>query len=219
MRNAHARLGSLEFVRRMKDTTTKIRIHLDRFIGEAVEGGQTKGHLLSVFGGDAEIGAIWAAITDGAVFTVEGPGLARLTFSLGTEAQCFRGTISIPGRKHPIRHLIAISEELGLTRPGADREGKRTILCDADPGFVLYRAAQRFGLPVVPEWFEWFAEGMKRTGVLKPLIGFGCSPVVVLGGKKLFLKWIAQGLRKGDLRIPEVSGPVVWKMPCKFFGQ
>jgi hypothetical protein len=219
MRNAHARMGSLEFVKRTKDTTTKIRVHLERFIGEAVDGGRTRGHLLSVFGGDSEIGAIWAAVAEGAVFTVEGPDFARLTVSLGTEAHCFRGTISIPGRKHPIRHLIAISEELALTRPGADREGKRTILCEADPGFVLYRVARRFGLPVVPEWLECFAEGMRRAGVLKPLIGLGCSPVVVLGSKKLFLKWIAQGLRKGDLRIPEANGPVVWKTPCKFLRQ
>jgi hypothetical protein len=104
---------------------------------EAVERGQTKGHLLSVFGGDSEIRAIWAAVADGAVFTVEGPGIPRLPVASGSEAQRFRGMISIPGRKHLTRHLIAISEQPALTRAGGGREGKRTILCDGDPGFVL----------------------------------------------------------------------------------
>ena len=46
-----------------------------------------------------------------------------------------------------MRRLIAISEELALTRAGADREGKRTILGDVDPGFVLHRVGRR---PVKP---------------------------------------------------------------------
>jgi hypothetical protein len=41
------------------------------------------------------------------VFTVEAPGIEPLTASLGEDAQCFRGTITIAGRK-PIRHLVAI---------------------------------------------------------------------------------------------------------------
>jgi hypothetical protein len=34
MRNAHQRFGILEFTKRMKDTTTQIRLRLDRFVGE-----------------------------------------------------------------------------------------------------------------------------------------------------------------------------------------
>ena len=37
MKNAHERFGVLEYTKRMKDTTTRIRLRLDRFIGE-VEG-------------------------------------------------------------------------------------------------------------------------------------------------------------------------------------
>ena len=58
----------------------------------------------------------------------------------------------VPGRKRPVRHLVAVSAELAKTKPGADREGARTILCDDDPVFVLYRVVYRYGLPVVPEW-------------------------------------------------------------------
>lgn len=217
MKNAHSRMGSLCFVKRTKDTTTNIRVHMDRFIGEPVNGGQPKAHLVSVFGGDSEIGAIWAGVVDGAAFNVEGPGLTSITVALGKDAQCFRGSMTVAGKRRPVRHLIAVSGELALTRLGADQEGKRTILSDGDPAFVLYRLAKRFGLPVVPEWREWFVERMKRTSVVRPLLGLGCSPVVVWGGKKLFVKWIAEGLRSGQLRIPETSGPVIWARGRKFF--
>ena len=50
-----------------------------------------------------------------------------------------------------MRHLVAVSEELAKTKPGADREDARAILCDDDPVFVLYRVASRYGLPVASE--------------------------------------------------------------------
>ena len=164
MKNAHERFGTLEYTKRMKDTSTHIRLRLDRFIG-GIEGEQnSRAHLISVLGGDSDIGAIGAAIHEQSLFTVRGPGFDPVTATLGDGAQCFRGTISIAGRK-PIRHLVAISAEMAQTRPGADPEGKRTVLCDDDPVFVLYRVAQRFGLPVVPEWAVWFnAELNQRRG-------------------------------------------------------
>jgi hypothetical protein len=119
MKNAHERFGVLEYTKRMKDTTTRIRLRLDRFIGE-VEGDRNgKAHLISVLGGDSDIGAIWAAVIEQNLFTVEAPGFDPLTISLREDAQCFRGTITIAARK-PIRHLVAISAELAKTRPGAD---------------------------------------------------------------------------------------------------
>ena len=42
MKNAHERFGVLEYTKRMKDTTTRIRLQLDRFIGEVEEGGNGK---------------------------------------------------------------------------------------------------------------------------------------------------------------------------------
>ena len=139
-----------------------------------------------------------------------------MTASLGEDAQCFRGTITIAGRK-PIRHLVAISAELAKTRPGADPGGRRTILCDNDPTFVLYRIAQRFGLPVVPEWAGWLNEEINRRGAIKPLIGVGCSPVMVSGTKKLFLKWIRSALRQKRIEVPDRNGPVRWSLAHSFF--
>jgi hypothetical protein len=216
MKNAHERFGVLEYTKRMNDTTTRIRVRLDRFIGEAEGNREGKAHLISVLGGDSDIGAIWAAVIEQNLFTVEAPGIEPLTATLGEDAQCFRGTITVAGRK-PIRHLVAISTELAKTRPGSDPGGKRTILCDNDPTFVLYRISQRFGLPVVPEWAGWFNEELTRRGAIKPLIGLGCSPLLVRGTKKVFLKWIRTALRQKRIEVPDCHGPVSWTLDHSFF--
>jgi hypothetical protein len=216
MKNAHERFGVLEYTKRMKDTTTRIRLRLDRFIGEVEAGRNGKAHLISVLGGDSDIGAIWAAVVEQNFLTVEAPGIDPLTASLGQDAQCFRGTLNIAGRR-PIRHLVAISAELARTRPGADPGGSRTILCDDDPTFVLYRIAQRLGLPVVPEWAGWFNEELRRRGAIKSLIGVGCSPLLVSGTKKLFLKWIRSALRQKQIQVPNRNGPVHWSLTNSFF--
>ena len=215
MKNAHERFGMLEFTKRLKDTTTRIRLRLDRLVGEA-EKDRSKIHLLSVIGGDADVGAIWAAIKEESHFTIQGPGIGSMTSSLGSDAQCFRGTLTLAGRR-PIRHLVAISAEVAKTRPGADREGNRTVLCDGDPAFVLYRMAQRFGLPVVAEWADWFNAELRRRGAIRPLIGLGCTPVLVSGTKKTFLKWIGRALRRKEIRFPEENGPVRWTQTQSFF--
>jgi len=215
MRNAHQCFGVLEFTRRMKDTTTHIRLRLDRLVGE-VDADKSKIHLLSVLGGDSDVGAIAAAVKEQGYFTVQGPGIALVTASLGEDAQCFRGTITIAGRR-PIRHLVAISAEVAMTRPGADREGNRTILCDDDPAFVLYRIARRFGLPVLPEWADWFTEELHQRSAIKTLPGVGCSPVLVTGTKRVFLKWIGKALRRGQIRFPEDNGPIRWLLSNRFF--
>ncbi len=216
MKNAHERLVVLEYTKRMKDTTTRIRLRLDRFIGEVDDARNGKAHLISVLGGDSDVGAIWAAVIEQNHFTVEAPGIDSITVSLGEGAQCFRGTINIAGRR-PVRHLVAISTELAKTRPGMDPEGKRTVLCDSDPTFVLYRIAQRYGLPVVPEWADWFNEELTRRGAIKPLVGLGCSPALVSGTKKWFLKWIRSALRQKRIEVPDCNMPIRWTLDHSFF--
>jgi len=217
MKNAHQRFGVLEYTKRTKDTTTRVRLRMDRFIGEIERQGEGRAHLLSVLGGDSDVGAVWAGINEQSVFTVEGTGIDPVTVRLGEDAQCFRGTIAVAGRK-PIRHLVAISADVAKTRPGADPEGKRTVLCDDDPTFIFYRIAQRFGLPVVPDWAGWFKEELRRHDALQPLVGLGCSPVLVSGTKKMFLKWIGRALRQKLIRFPESNGPVHWSVAHEFFG-
>jgi hypothetical protein len=188
MQNAHERFGTLEFIKRMKETTTRVRVHIDRAVLEPVknEQGQARAHLISMVGGDSEIGALWAAVIEGALFQIQLPGRASIAASIGLEAQCFRGSVMVSGRKRPARHLVAVSAELARTKPGADRESGRTVLCDDDPVFVLYRMACRYGLPVVPEWAPWFIRELNQRKAIRPLTGLGCSPVLVAGNKATF---------------------------------
>jgi len=218
MQNAHERFGTLEFTKRMKDTTTRVRVYIDRAVLEPAkeENGQARAHLISMIGGDSEIGALWAAVTEAALLQIHLPGQPGITASLGPEAQCFRGSVAVPGRKRPGRHLVAVSAELAKTKPGTDREGRRTILCDDDPVFVLYRIASRYGLPVVPEWAPWFMRELNQRKAIRPLTGLGCSPVLVSGTKPAFLKWIGKALREGLIRIPKESGSITWRLPGNF---
>ena len=218
MKNAHERFGTLQFTKRMKDTTTDIRLRLDRFIGEPASEDRDPGkaHVISVVGGDQDVAAVWAAVIEGGFFTVSGPALDSMWVTLGEGAECFRGTINLSDRKRPVCHLVAVSAELAKTRPGADPEGRRTVLCDDDPSFVLHRVAQRFGLPVAPEWAGWFKEELTRRQAIRPLEGVGCSPALILGTKKTFLKWIGNALKREQIWFPENNGAITWAAPKNF---
>jgi hypothetical protein len=218
MQNAHERFGTLEFTKCARDTTTRVRVYIDRAVLEPANDGknQASAHLISMIGGDSEIGALWAAVTEAALLNIHLPGQPGVIASLCPGAQCFRGSVVVPGRKRPGRHLVAVSAELAKTKPGTDREGRRTILCDDDPVFVLYRVACRYGLPVVPEWAPWFMRELNQRKAIRPLTGLGCSPVLVSGTKPVFLKWIGKALREGLIRIPRENGSITWKLPGNF---
>jgi hypothetical protein len=218
MKNAHERFGTVEFTKRVKDATTQIRVYMDRLVAETAkeERGPVGAHLVSVVGSDAEIAALWAAVTEGAFFQIRIPGSAPFAASLGPDAECCRGSLALPGRKRPVRHLVALSAEMLKTRQGADRDGNRTVLCDGDPTFVLYRVARRFGLPVVPEWAPWFMRELERRKAIQPLLGLGCLPVLVKGNKETFLGLISKALKAGSIRIPEESAAISWKLAKNF---
>ena len=63
MKNAHARFGRLEFTRQMRDTTTEVRLAMDRFIGEADEkdraGGRTSRRFWAEIRTWARSGRVW----------------------------------------------------------------------------------------------------------------------------------------------------------------
>jgi len=60
-------------------------------------------------------------------------------------------------------------------------------------------------------------EELNRRRAIKPLIGLGCSPVLVSGTKKLFLKWIRRALRQKRIEVPDRNGPVRWNLANNFF--
>ncbi|MGH7079115.1 MAG: hypothetical protein ACREFU_13590 [Acetobacteraceae bacterium] len=208
MKNAHERFGWLEFSRELKDSAVRVRLRLDRLIAEIGENSGTL-HLLSVVGGECDVGAVWAAALSNHVFTIEGPALGPVALSLGEKAECFRGSLNVPGRR-AVRHLVAVSAEMAATRLGGGIESNRTILSDNDPVFVLYRLSERFGLPVVPQWAEWFTRELRRRRAITPLAGIGCNPVLIVGTKDRFLAWISQGIKRGMIEFPERNGPVSW---------
>ena len=142
MKNAHERFGELVYRRRSEKTATNLRVFLDAFVGED----RGKAHLVSVVGGDVEIGALAAAFANGDSFTVEDPCGEEGVVSLGEKPLCFRGSIVVPGRKRPLRHLVSCSQELSDTTS----DGKLLLISD-DHLFIWSSLVRHYGLPATPE--------------------------------------------------------------------
>ena len=208
MKNAHLRFGHLIYTKALKKTTTRFKVPLDRFIGEPESNSAAKAHLISVIGGDTQIAGLAAAVANNDSFTLEAAGQTALRVTLGAKAQCFRGSLHLEQHKRPLRHLIAISEELSQTACGKDTE--RAILFDDASEFVWSALTHLHGIPGTPDWAEWITDELKRLQSVQPLIGIGCSPVLVKGPKGLFMNCISRGLRDGKLQFPESNGSIEW---------
>jgi len=210
MKNAHLRFGWLTYVKSTEKTTTSIRLHLDRFIGEMLPDPprQAKAHLISVIGGDTQISAISAAISMVDRFMVEGSQVPPTRVCLERNAQCFKGSIQLPGRKKPLRHLIGMSEELILVNKWANTG--RLLLAGSDKQFVWGSVADIYGIPGLPEWAEWFEYELKTHHAIAPVLGIGCDPVNIKGGKEQFLDWLSWGVESGAVRFPDEAGPIRW---------
>ena len=207
MKNAYLRFAHLSYQRIMKKTTTRIRVPIDRFIGESGPGGDTRAHLLSMIGGDTQIAALAAAVTLGESFSVE-TSAAPLRVCLGAAAESYRGSLLLKNGMRPLRHLVAVSRELAQTGMGKNPE--RTILCHDSPSFVWTALVEIHGLPAASQWEEWMMSELRRLKKIEPLIGIGCSPVLVHGGRELFRQCIARGLRKRAIAFPKENGALEW---------
>jgi hypothetical protein len=217
MQNARLRLGRLEYFRapaNSRSAPTHITLWMDRTIVEpTTEANTGVCHLLSAFGGDQETSALAAAISEhGGRFTVSGPDLIPHTVSVQDKATVFRSSLALPGRKHPVKHIVALSEELVQTQAGLNPRASRTVLYEGDPHFMVYRLGIRFGIPVLPEWCTWIASELTRRRLSKPLLGVGCSPVVVEADKKLLLSVVSSGLKAGLIGIPADTTVVRWSV-------
>jgi hypothetical protein len=177
MRNAHLRFGWLTYMKVTEKTTTHFKLRLDRFIGEVLPDPprQAKAHFISVVGGDTQISAVSAAISMGDKFMIEGPGVAPIRVCLESNAECYKGALQLTGRKKPLRHLIAISEEFASTTKSGNG---RTLLADSSPAFVWTSLAHIHGLPGTPDWSAWFHTQLQRHQKLTPLVGIGCDPIL-----------------------------------------
>ena len=208
MKNAHERFGWLEFEKQLKDTRTRIRVALDRFISEPSKNEEASGtcHLISVFGSDVDIGAIWAGLAGQEWLSVCGPDLTQRRVTLGKDPRVFRGTIAVAGRSRRVRHLVALSSQLA-----DEADVGRIILCNDDADIVLYRIWQRLGLPVHPSWAKWFWSALQEKNRIQPLDGLAYRPIAVVGTKEEFLQWIAEAVREKAIEIPDVGGSIPWQ--------
>jgi hypothetical protein len=212
VKNAHLRFGHLVYTKILKKTTTRFRLPLDRFIGESESDTVAKAHLISVIGGDTQIAALSAAVASSDSFTIEAPEHTPFHVTLGSNPESYRGSLQIEGHSRPLRHLVVISEELAQLGSG-QKKTERTILLDDSPRFLWASLAQVHGIPAMPDWAEWAIHELKRMKTIEPLIGIGCSPVLVKGSKGLFMNCISRGLRDGNLQLPESNGSIRWERP------
>jgi hypothetical protein len=210
MKNAHLRFGWLTCVKSTEKTTTRIQLRLDRFIGEVLPDPprQAKAHLISVIGGDTQIAAVSAAISLGDRFMVEGPGVQPIRVCLERNAQCFKGSIQLAGRKKPLRHLVALSEEFASNNVSA--ASGRTLLAGSESGFIWASVAQIHGIPGMPDWAAWFAGELETHKAIIRALGIGCAPVLIKGEKEQFLDWLSWGVESGAVSLPAKTGSIRW---------
>ena len=201
MKNAHERFGRLVYRRHTEKTATNLRVFLDAFVGEE----RGKAHFVSVVGGDVEIGAIAAALANGDSFTLVDPYGAESIVSLGEKPLCFRGSIMVPGRKRPLRHLVSCSQELADTTADG-----RLLLVSDDHSFVWSSLVCHYGLPATPDWGPWVISQLQQQKRIQPLIGFGYAGVAVKAKRKELLALLRRGLRSRKLAFPTGNGAVEW---------
>ncbi len=206
MQNAHLRLGLLEYHRITEKTSTRIRVRVSSYIGE-----DEQAHLIGVFGSDSDIGAITASVHEKANFTLTFPDVTIKEITLGEHASCYRSSVILPGRKHPVRHLIAISEQLH-----ANGSAGRTILSRKNPNEAWVWLSTFLGLPAVPAWAEHICGILEAEGRFQQLDGIGCEPVLVTATADEMLAWISVGLKSGAIAFPEENGPIKWQKHSLF---
>ena len=200
MQNAHLRLGLLEYHRMTEKTSTRIRLRVDRYVGE-----DEQAHLISVFGNDSDVGAITAAVHEKATFTLTFPDGEVKEVSLGEHASCYKGAVSLSDRKHPVRHLVAVSEQLY-----ANGGVGRTILLGYQRDQAWAMLVSFLGLPAEPSWAEHVLGVVEMEERIKPLDGIGCQPVLISATTEEVLAWIGDGLRREALSFPKKNAPIIW---------
>ena len=200
MENAHLRFGLLEYVRITEKASTRIRLRVDRYMGE-----DRQAHLLSVFGNDSDVGAITAAVHEKATFSLTFPDGQTKDVSLGEHASCYKGAVMLPGRKHPVRHLLAVSKELHTNGSSG-----RTMLLRYRREEAWATLVSFLGLPADPAWADHILSIAERKKRIEEIDGIGCDPVLIAANTEEMLEWIGAGLRSRVLAFPNGNCAVPW---------
>jgi hypothetical protein len=170
-------------------------------------GEDEQAHLISVFGNDSDVGAITAAVHEKATFTLTFPDSEVKEVSLGEHASCYKGAVSLADRKHPVRHLVAVSEELHTNGSVG-----RTILHQYQRDQAWATLVSVLSLPADPSWAEHVLGVVEAEERVKPLDGIGCQPVLISATTEEVLEWIGEGLLSRALSFPEKNGPIAWPL-------
>ena len=139
---------------------------------------------------------------------VEGQGVQPIRVCLERNAQCFKGSIQLPGRKKPLRHLIALSEEFASSN--VSPSSGRTLLASSENGFIWASLAHIYGIPGIPDWADWFAGELQTHRAIIRTLGIGCAPVLVRGEKAQFLSWLSWGVESEAIRFPVGTDAIHW---------
>jgi hypothetical protein len=114
--------------------------------------------------------------------------------TLGEHASCYKGAVTLPGRKHPVRHLLAVSQELHTNGSAG-----RTILLRYRREEAWATLVSFLGLPADPAWADHIlgiVEGKKR---IEEIDGIGCQPVLISATTEEVLEWIGDGLHTSSI--------------------
>jgi hypothetical protein len=203
MQNAHLRLGRLEYRRSTEKNRTRISVYVDHYIGE-----KSHAHLLSVFGNDADIGAVTAAVQEGHQFELSFPDGPRETVGFGKHTTCYKGALKLPEMKRPLRHLLATSDLLQ-----ANGSAGKTFILHYQPetvGIAWCTLAGLLGVPADPRWAQQIFDELEKDDRIQPISGIGCQPVVVLATRTDLLDRVGRARTAGLLAFPEKNGPILW---------
>jgi hypothetical protein len=200
MQNAHLSMGILEFRRSSANISTHIRVHVDRYIGD-----KEQCYLISVFGGDAEIGAISAAVSEQSQFALNFPDGQQRNICLGEAAVAYRGALTVQNRKNPLRHMVAVAQAIQHNGSAG-----RTFMVNYHPDLAWNTLVSTMGIPATPEWGPWILGMLNRKKRIQSIDGIGCDPVCIAVTREELLKWVEDGVRAGYLPFPQKNGPIFW---------
>jgi hypothetical protein len=168
--------GRLQYTRNTEKINTQISVHVDHYIGNGEQA-----HLLSFFGGDAEVGAIRAAIYEKHTFTLTFTDGSTKHVGLGPDAACYNGSLSLQGTKRTLRHLVAVSASLA-----ANGTAGQTYILNLDQEtkeLAWATVVTLLGLPGDPRWDVVLGE-LRQDKLIRRLDGIGCNPAVVIGTRE-----------------------------------
>jgi hypothetical protein len=133
------------------------------------------------------------------------PAGAESIVSLGEKPLLFRGSLVIAGRKRPLRHLVACSQELADT----SCDGK-LLLVSSQGSFIWSSLVSHYGLPATPDWGTWMLGELRTQKRIHSLPGFGYQGVAVTATRKQLLALLSRGLRSNSLRFLPQNAAVEW---------